>query len=162
MPAHFVRTVLPGDEAAKWIATWFGCGRSPIAPGTVGTLGTLPLYWAMRSLGPLPYAAITLALTAIGTWAAERTAQALGDEDPSAVVIDEVAGTLIALGFARAGGLPAELLSVVLFRFFDIKKPGPIDSVQHLKPAGAGIMADDLLAGFAAGLSVRALRWLLP
>ncbi|MBK8999663.1 MAG: phosphatidylglycerophosphatase A [Myxococcales bacterium] len=142
---------------ARLLATWFGCGRSPVAPGTVGTLGALPLHLALRALGPLPYAAAVIAITAAGTWAAQREAERLGEDDPQSVVVDEVAGVLLALLIARGTGWKGELLAVALFRVFDIWKPGPVDGVQHLEPKGVGIMADDVLAGALAGLSA---RWL--
>jgi phosphatidylglycerophosphatase A len=66
-----------------------------------------------------------------------------------------VAGTLIAMGLARRAGLLGELSALALFRVFDIVKPGPIDTAQRLRPAGLGIMADDVLAGLSAGFAVR-------
>lgn len=148
---------MDSGTVARLVATWFGCGRSPVAPGTVGTLGALPLHLALRALGPVPYAAAVLAVTAAGTWAAQREAERLGSEDPQSVVVDEVAGVLLALLIARGTGLKGELAAVALFRLFDIWKPGPVDRVQHLEPEGVGIMADDLLAGALAGLVA---RWL--
>ena len=139
---------------ARVIATWFGCGYSPIAPGTVGTLGALPFAYGLSTLGPVPYWAGTVAATAGGVWASERMARDLGVKDPQSVVIDEVAGTLIAVGLALPLGPWAALAAVALFRFFDIVKPGPIDTAQKL-PGGLGIMADDVLAGIVAGLLAR-------
>jgi phosphatidylglycerophosphatase A len=146
------------ERLAERLATWFGCGRSPVAPGTVGSLGAVPLHFALRLLPPLPHAAAIVAITAVGLWASEREAQRLGEEDPQSVVIDEVAGTLIAMAMTRRLGLSAQLLALALFRAYDIIKPGPIDSVQHVEPAGLGIMADDVLAGVMAGLTA---RWLV-
>lgn len=146
---------------ARLIATWFGCGRSPIAPGTVGTIGTLPLCYALFRAGPWAYWIVTVALTALGVWASARTAEAAGEEDPQSVVIDEVSGTLIAVGIAGWSGLVSAGLAVILFRVFDIAKPGPIYSVQAL-PKGYGIMADDVLAGIAAGLVAWAASPWLP
>lgn len=146
---------------SRSIATWFGCGRSRIAPGTVGSFGALPLHFALVSAGRIPHAAATLALTLVGVWAAERVATELKDEDPSSVVIDEVVGTLLALGIAWPLGLPAQIAAFALFRLFDITKPGPIDTVQRLRPPGLGIMADDVLAGLAAGAVVRLGAWVL-
>jgi phosphatidylglycerophosphatase A len=147
--------------AARMVATWFGCGRVPIAPGTVGTLGALPLHVLLKALGPIPYAAAVVGITAVGTWAAQREAERLGEEDPQSVVVDEVAGVLLALLLARGGGIKAEVLAVVLFRVFDIWKPGIIDRLQHMKPAGVGIMVDDLLAGVYAGVAARAIGALI-
>ena len=136
---------------ARLLATWFGCGRSPVAPGTVGSLGAVPLHFALATLGPVPHAAAIVALSVAGTWAANRVAEAEGVEDPQHVVIDEVCGTLIAMGMVSGAGIGVRLLALGLFRVLDITKPGPIDSVQRLEPAGVGIMADDLLAGVVAG-----------
>jgi phosphatidylglycerophosphatase A len=146
---------------ARAIATWFGCGYSPKAPGTVGTLGTLPLCYVLSRQSTLVYWAATIVITALGVWASTRYAADAGEEDPQAVVIDEVSGTLIAVGLALGGGPLAALLAVVLFRVFDIWKPGPIDNAQNL-PRGWGIMADDVLAGLAAGLVAAALTPWLP
>jgi len=138
--------------AARVLATWFGCGRAPLAPGTVGSLGAVPLHVALAPLHPALHAAVVLALCLCGTWAAERAAEAEKLEDPQSVVIDEVCGTLIAMGLVASSSWPFKLLALALFRVFDIMKPGPIDSLQHLRPAGLGIMADDVMAGVAAGL----------
>lgn len=145
----------PGSTAARLIATWFGCGRSPIAPGTVGSLGALPLHFALERTHPLAYVAVTVGITALGVWSAQKTSNELGEEDPQSVVIDEVAGTLIALCFVQNQSLAVQALSVVLFRAFDILKPGPIDAVQRLKPEGVGIMADDVMAGLLSGVAAR-------
>jgi len=134
------------------LATWFGCGLSPKAPGTVGSIGAVPLHLALATLGPLPHAAGIIALTAAGTWAANEVARAEGIEDPQKVVIDEVAGTLIAMGMVSGSSWGIRLLALALFRLLDITKPGPIDTVQRLEPPGVGIMADDVLAGLAAGV----------
>lgn len=112
----------------------------------------MPLHLALSTLGPVPHAAIVIALSAAGIWASNEVAKAEGIEDPQKVVIDEVAGTLIAMGMVSGSGFTIRLLALVLFRVLDITKPGPIDSVQRLSPPGVGIMADDLLAGVAAGV----------
>jgi phosphatidylglycerophosphatase A len=142
-------------KPARWLATWFGCGYSRVAPGTVGTLGALPLAYALHTLGIVPYWIATLLVTALGVWASGAFAAELGKEDPSEVVIDEVAGVLIAIGLASGLDFRVSVagvaVAVLLFRLFDIWKPGPIDSVQSL-PKGFGVMADDVLAGIAAGL----------
>lgn len=123
----------------------------------MGSLGALPLHWVLSRLAPVPHAVIVAAVTAAGVWAAGRRAEVLCEKDPQSIVVDEVAGTLIALGLVRHQSLAVQLAALVLFRVFDITKPGPIDSAQHAKPIGLGIMADDILAGVAAGF---AARWL--
>jgi phosphatidylglycerophosphatase A len=106
-------------------------------------------------LGPLGYWGSVIALTGAGIWASEQAAQRLGDDDPSSVVIDEVVGALIALGLTRPTS--GKLLALLLFRAFDILKPGVIDRVQKARPPGVGIMADDVLASLAAGVTARLL-----
>lgn len=149
-----VQEALQG-KVAGILASWFGCGKVPQAPGTVGALGALPLYLVLRRLHPVAYAVSTLALTATGVWAAQQTAEALGDDDPRSVVIDEVAGALMALGFVARRSARAQALAWVLFRVLDIWKPGPINDAQKLEPEGIGIMADDVLAGLLAGITAR-------
>jgi len=145
---------------ARLLATWFGCGYSKFAPGTVGTLGTLPFAYFLHAFGLVPYWVGTVVVTLVGVWASGRVASELGVEDPQSVVVDEVSGTLIAIGIASGLAFRESFvlygIAVVGFRVFDIWKPGPIDSVQSL-PRGWGIMADDVLAGVAAGLVAEAV-----
>jgi phosphatidylglycerophosphatase A len=145
------------DRVAERIASWFGCGNFKNAPGTVGSLGAVPLHWLLSRMAPLPHAVAVAFVAGAGIWAAGRRAEQLGEKDPQSIVIDEVAGTLIALGLVRRKSLAVQLATLVLFRVFDITKPGIIDRAQHAKPVGLGIMADDLLAGALAGVLG---RWL--
>lgn len=144
------------ENAATLLATWFGCGKAPKAPGTVGSLGALPLHFVLRRLSPGVYALTTLGLFAAGVWSAQRESERLNKSDPQSVVIDEVVGALIAMGLA-GGGVGTALGALALFRAFDIAKPGVIDDVQHVQPEGMGIMLDDVLAGLAAAGLARLL-----
>ena len=142
----------PLDKTAFVVGTWFGCGRAPKAPGTVGSVGAVPLHLLLMRL-PLAYhVGAIVAITVVGTWAAQRVSDNLREKDPQRVVVDEVAGTLIAMAFVRDDGFVAGALALVLFRVFDITKPGPIRRAEHAKPPGLGIMLDDLLAGLVAGV----------
>jgi phosphatidylglycerophosphatase A len=136
------------------LATWLGCGLSPVAPGTVGSLGAIPVHLVLRTLNPVAHTAAILAVTAVGVWSAQKVADELGIDDPQLVVIDEVAGALMAMGLVR-GSLAREAIALALFRLFDITKPGPVGAAEHAKPAGVGIMADDVVAGLMAGLITR-------
>ena len=140
-----------GDFFWLLLARWFGCGLFPKAPGTVGTLGTLPLFFLIKSWSPVYYWGLTAALCLVGVAVSDRAAHLLGKKDPSEVVIDEAAGVLIALGAVVDGPLWLQALAVVLFRVFDILKPGPIYKMQYWKPYGLGIMIDDIAAGVVAG-----------
>ena len=142
---------------SRLIASGFGCGFTPFAPGTVASAATLPLGALLLHAAPtlLPAVALLTALT--GLWAI-RAANVAGD--PGWVVIDEVAGQLLALwGSARPtlGGLFAAFL---IFRVLDVAKPGPIGWADR-QGGAAGIMADDLIAGaITAGiLWAIAARW---
>lgn len=137
--------------AVRALSTWFGCGASKLAPGTMGSFGAIPVHLGLRLL-PLPLHLVAVAgITALGVWSSNEMAKAMGVEDPQCVVIDEVAGTLIAMSMVRNGPIGVQVLALGLFRLFDIWKPGVIDTVQHAKPEGVGIMADDVLAGLLAG-----------
>ncbi len=109
----------------------------------------------MHTFGIVPYWCGTALVTVVGVWASTRASIELGEEDPQSVVIDEVSGVMIAVGIGSGLVFRSHLLSavvaVVFFRVFDIWKPGPIYSVQSW-PRGLGIMADDVLAGIAAGM----------
>ena len=121
----------------------------------------MPLHLLLATLGPLPHVAAIIGLSVAGTWASNEVARAEGIEDPQRVVIDEVCGTLIAMGMVSKSSFGIRLLALGLFRVLDITKPGPIDSVQRLQPPGVGIMADDLLAGVAAGAMAYSVSALL-
>lgn len=132
------------------LATLAGIGRTPHAPGTAGTLITLPacpLLW--RADIELQWILLAT-LSALGVWAASRAALLLQRDDPKEVVIDEAAGMMLTTLLAPHGwiGLTA---GFILFRILDIWKPGPIRWLEHTLPNGWGIMADDLLAGALAG-----------
>jgi phosphatidylglycerophosphatase A len=141
---------------ARWLATWFGCGLSPRAPGTVGSLGAVPLHLALSATPASVHVAAAILLACAGVWAAQKYALDCGEVDPQRVVIDEVAGTLIAMGMVRTAPFGVQCLALVAFRALDIYKPGPIRRLEHVQPLGAGIMLDDVLAGVLAG----ALTWL--
>jgi phosphatidylglycerophosphatase A len=142
---------------ARLVATWFGSGYSPFAPGTAGSLGALPLYFLFHRLDVTGYWVLTCVVTLLGIWSAQKLALQTGDEDPQYVVIDEVAGVLIALGLVRGLGLLAALTAWALFRALDILKPWPISKAETARPVGLGIMLDDLVAGLCAGVIARVI-----
>jgi len=141
---------------ASALATWFGCGRSPIAPGTVGTIGALPLWLVVRRGGPLAVFATACAVTGVGVWAANVVVRESGEEDPQSIVIDEVAGVLFALA-AAGSSRKAAAAAVALFRLFDITKPFPARQAEKL-PEGWGVMMDDVVAGLLAAGVVKLFR----
>lgn len=146
---------------AHVLAVWFGCGHLPLAPGTWGTLGAIPLYLLVRPLGLAAVAATALAVTLVGLWAAGDVERRLGNKDPQIVCIDEVAGVFVTW-LAAPPTWAGLITGVVLFRIFDQWKPWPARAAERLG-GGAGVMLDDVVAGMwgAALLGVaRALHWL--
>jgi phosphatidylglycerophosphatase A len=137
------------------ISTFFGAGLLKPGPGTYGSIAAVLLWFgAAHLLHPAPVALAigtaiaALAATLIGIPAATIVARESGREDPGHVVIDEVAGQLIALIAIPADWRHAAI-SLLLFRIFDILKPPPIRQLERL-PGGTGIMLDDVAAGLFA------------
>ena len=149
------REVLRAAPLAGALATWFGAGFLPVAPGTWGSLFAIPFVEAAFRLGGLSgIAGFAIVTSLAGIAAAGTVARLRRQGDPSAVVIDEVAGQAVALlpvyAFAR-GGPPVRFWIIVaaaffLFRVVDVVKPGPVGEAEKL-PGGLGVMADDLLGG---------------
>jgi phosphatidylglycerophosphatase A len=128
------------------VATWFGCGMVPTAPGTMGSLGAIPLYLLVARGGRLGVAGGALAVTAIGIWAASVVAHDLRKKDPQVVVVDEVAGMLVTMLPMADVSWRAILYGFLLFRLFDVAKPWPTRRFEAL-PGGWGIVMDDVVAG---------------
>ncbi len=145
---------IPRKTFWAWtLATFFGAGLLRPGPGTYGSCAAVLLWFtAAHALHPIHLALWTLAaaiLTSLaGIPAATIVARESAREDPGHVVIDEVAGQLVAL-IAIAPTWPSALLSLVLFRLFDILKPPPVRRLERL-PGGTGIMLDDVAAGLLA------------
>ena len=151
---HIIRTSalrgLPLRHPAVLVATWFGVGLIPIAPGTWASLTALPCAWVIRSLSGAPGLALALLIVFIGGCrAAAIVAKASGVDDPGAVVIDEVIGQWLVLLAAPLDTLDWAL-AFLLFRLFDIWKPWPVRWVDRHVKGGFGIMLDDVAAaGYA-------------
>jgi phosphatidylglycerophosphatase A len=142
---------------AYLIALWFGCGLAPIAPGTVGAIGALPVYLVARAHGPWGVLAAAAIVASVGAWASSVVAAHQRARDPQMIVVDEVAGVLVSLA-AAPRGLAGVALAVALFRVFDILKPYPARAAERL-PGGAGIVIDDLVAGGWGAAVMLALRY---
>lgn len=148
-------------KLATLIATWFGLGFAPVAPGTFGALGALaPAVALVHYAGWKPYcfAVMAAALTPLGIWAATRTAEVRQKKDPGLVVVDEVLGQWITVAGATTLHWKSWAAAFVLFRLFDIWKPWPVRQFEAL-PGGTGIVADDLVAGVYGALVLYAAGW---
>ena len=144
------------------LATGFGAGHVPRAPGTAGSVAGLGFGLALAAtpLGLPGAAAVTAAVCIAGIPICGCAARSLGESDPSAVVWDEIAGMLVAL-LALPSGWYWWVLAFALFRAFDVLKPWPIGWVDRHTGGGLGIMLDDLVAGAFAWLVVQGLARLL-
>lgn len=139
---------------APWrvgVATCGGVGYSPWAPGTAGSIPGAALAWGLVQLGgQAALLAGIAAVAALGWWSAGAAARALGSDDPGPVVIDEVAGQMLALAFVPVSAATIGL-GFLLFRLFDVIKPPPLRRLESL-PGASGIMLDDLAAAVYANL----------
>ena len=146
----------------KLFLTFGGAGLSPKAPGTVGTLASLPVGLAiLYYLGMETLFMVTLAITIIGIFEINKYENATGTHDQQHIVIDEAAGMWLSLMIAHSTALTmtypyAELLAIIFsfgaFRLFDIWKPSTIGWIDRELKGGMGVMLDDVLAGIAGGL----------
>jgi phosphatidylglycerophosphatase A len=136
------------------VATVGGVGSVPVAPGTAGSLVAvplLPLLATVRQQSPAGYVALVLTVVAVAIWSAGRAEELLGAHDHSRIVIDEVAGMVIA-GMLLPATWAAAAVAFVLFRLFDVVKPFPAGYIDGRIEGGFGVVGDDLVAGLYAGI----------
>ena len=141
------------------LSTWFGCGRIPVAPGTVGALGALPVALLALQWGVIVGVVATFIIFFTGIWASTGYSRAANKKDPSEIVIDETAGQCLCLCFTPLT-LSGVIAAFLLFRLFDITKPVPIRWVENHFPDGWGIMLDDITAAVYAGVVLLSLRFI--
>ena len=152
------------NTLARTAGTVFGIGYLRPAPGTWGSLAALPLGWALHVLGGFPLLLLaTAAIFIVGVWATTVIIEEGDDKDPSEIVIDEVAGQMIALlplsypawsmGIPITALWPGWVTAFLCFRLFDIWKPGPVGRADRRGDA-LGVMLDDAIAGIFAALCV--------
>ncbi len=149
------------DRMAWLLATGFGVGLLPKAPGTFGSLLGPLLVWSWQQLQRPIYESVLALIGAflIGVAAADRTSKRASLKDPGFIVCDETVAFCLVF-VATTVTWPTAILGFVWFRLFDIWKPWPIPRLERL-PGGWGIMADDLLAGVYAALALQASTHLL-
>jgi len=153
---------------ARHIASVFGVGFLPKAPGTWGSLAALPAFYVLHGIGEFPLVLVaTIAVFFLGWWATREATRAQADHDPGWIVVDEVVGQWLAL-FSLSFGLwwmgfdswgfpwPGYVLGFAFFRLFDIRKPWLVGWADR-RGDPLGVMLDDVIAGVMAGLCVAAL-----
>jgi phosphatidylglycerophosphatase A len=166
-PHHIERSLLTADDKvritkkptlrfmlshpAHFISLGFGTGLAPFAPGTFGTLlGLFATRWLQPIVGDAVFfIGLAVAFT-IGLWAAKVTSKALGESDHGAIVWDEVIAMALITAMLPGSGWQ-QLWAFLLFRFLDIRKPGPVGWADRNVKGAFGVMLDDLIA---AGLTL--------
>ena len=164
-------TPSPASRAGLWLATGFGLGYAPVAPGTAGSLASVALFAvANASLSPasfpIVYLATLVVLSIAAWWSTEQALRHWKSSDPQTVVIDEIVGQWVAYGglilaewrHLTAGGWKYLLAGFILFRAFDVLKPFPIRRSERL-PGATGVVVDDVLAGIYAAAGLVLLAW---
>lgn len=145
-------------SALHWIAFGAGAGLVPRAPGTAGTVAAVPIYLAIGTQPPAVYALVVACIVGAGVWVCGRTARELGEHDHPGIVLDEIAGFLVAMT-ALPFEWPWMAAGFVAFRVFDIAKPWPISLADRRVGGGLGIMLDDVIAGVLACVTLHAVRY---
>ena len=149
----------------KTIATAFGSGYSPLAPGTAGAIVACGLLWFFNQYhiistdsNPFIFIVLIVLTTLIGFFTINQLSEEWG-EDPSKVVIDEVVGMWITMIFIPFTWINV-LLGFILFRFFDIAKPLGVRKMENLK-GGLGVMMDDVLAGVYSNIILYLINYII-
>jgi phosphatidylglycerophosphatase A len=150
---------IPDGPPGPWVllAAWGPCGYAPWAPGTAGTLGAIPLFYALRGL-PLPlYALTVVAFVALASFAAAVAGRYWKVVDASPIVIDEVAGYLVTMALVP-WSWSAAIAGFALFRIMDVVKPWPASYFDRRVKSGIGVVMDDVAAGAWAFAALALLR----
>lgn len=140
--------------ATIFFATNAGLGYAPVAPGTFGTLAGIPAFYYLALLPGLLQFVFVVAIIALSVWICSYAGDYFGEADDSRIVIDELAGYLVATAFLSFSWGTA-LLAFFWFRVFDILKPPPVSFVDQNVKNGFGVTFDDVLAGVYAAIAVR-------
>ncbi|MFH0225359.1 phosphatidylglycerophosphatase A [Vibrio furnissii] len=144
------------------LATGFGSGLSPVVPGTMGTLASVPVYLLLAHLPLTAYVVVVIAASLIGIKICQVTSNDMQVHDHGSIVWDEFAGFWITMLIVPGLQLPVfdwkwVVTGFVLFRFFDMVKPWPIGWLDKRVHGGLGIMIDDLVAGVMSAIVLAAI-----
>ena len=142
----------------KGLASGLGLGYSPVAPGTVGSLLGIPLFWMISSFSWPLYLLTTVAFSCLAVVISDHAEKAFNEKDSPRIVIDEVAGMLVTY-FLISPTITHILLGFLLFRFFDIVKPFPVNWLDRHLTGGIGVVTDDLAAGVYANIILLILMY---
>ena len=140
----------------EFLATGFYSGKSPWAPGTMGTLVAIPIVILMSYLSPIAYMLVTFAIVLASVIISQLHENTQNVHDSQEIVIDEIVGFMITMTWLPING-KSLLLGFLLFRLFDILKPFPIRLVDRKIQGGLGVVADDVLAGVFASILMQVI-----
>ncbi len=139
-----------------WLATGFGSGLAPVAPGTFGTLAAIPFYWFLADLPISVFCTIIVIASIAGIWICNSATKAIGQPDHGSIVWDEFVGLWITM-IAVPKSCLWIAVGFLVFRFFDIIKPWPIRWFDRYVKGGLGIMIDDIVAGIFGWLTMQVI-----
>lgn len=152
---------LDSKNPLHWAAVGFGSGLSPKAPGTMGTVAAIPLWYGLSFLPSWAYIAMLFITFIIGIKICDAATDAIGVQDHGAIVWDEFVGYWLTMLFVPVSWTWM-FIGFVLFRIFDILKPWPIRYFDRHVHGGLGIMLDDVIAGLFALACMQGLIYYLP
>jgi phosphatidylglycerophosphatase A len=142
------------------LATWWGMGYAPVAPGTAGTIAAVPFFFLLSLLPFYGYLACVLGIGLVACWVAGEAERIFQEQDSQRIVIDEAVGFLVTMT-ALPPAWPYLIAGFCLFRCFDILKPPPIRLIERKVKGGYGVVLDDVLAGIYAHIALRILSFFI-
>lgn len=142
----------------QFFASGFGSGCAPVAPGTFGTVASIPFWLLLSFLSPISYVIAVVAIFLLGWYVSEKASQELNVHDHGGIVIDEFVGFFITMFLVPFSWVNI-LLGFILFRIFDVIKPWPIKVIDQKVKGGFGIMIDDVFAGIMALICMHIILW---
>ncbi len=157
-PDNLARTVM--TDPVHILAFGFGTGLAPLAPGTVGSLPGILLFWLTMDFGLYVQLGVAVGTALAGIWICGESARRIGVHDHGGIVWDEIVGMYVTLMVAPVS-ITGWVLAFVLFRVMDIVKPWPIRDLDHRIGGGVGIMLDDLAAALYAAILLALYGWLM-
>jgi phosphatidylglycerophosphatase A len=136
------------------LATGFGVGYSPVAPGTLGTLVAILIYYFLSEISPPLYEITLIGFFFLSVWVSENAERFFRKKDDQRIVIDEIIGFLTTMLWVPKT-IRFVIIGFFLFRFFDILKPFPIRRLEKGFKGGFGVVLDDVVAGVYANIVLR-------
>ncbi len=149
------------NRSFLFLATGFGVGYSPIAPGTLGTLVAIPLYYFLSAISSPLYEITLIAFFFLTVWISENAEIFFGKKDDPRIVIDEMMGFLVTMLWIPKT-VRFIMIGFFLFRFFDILKPFPIRHLEKRFKGGFGVVLDDAMAGVYANIIIHLIGRIYP